>query len=61
MLPILRQLNCLHNGGLNDLLLFPEFPETQFELFEKLRGIDLSFVMCKKNKKQNLLLLRLWP
>lgn len=42
--------------GLNDLLLFPEL-ETQFELFEKLRGIDLSFVMCKKNKKRNLLLL----
>ena len=43
--------------GLNDLLLFPEL-ETQFELFENLRGIDLSFVMCKKNKnRQNLLLL----
>ena len=42
--------------GLNDLLLFPEL-ETQFELFENLRGIDLSFVMCKKNKHENLLLL----
>lgn len=42
--------------GLNDLLLFPEL-ETQFELFESLRGIDLSFVMCKKNNIQNLLLL----
>lgn len=42
--------------GLNDLLLFPEL-ETQFELFEKLRGIDISFVMCKKNKYENLLLL----
>lgn len=42
--------------GLNDLLLFPEL-ETQFELFESLRGIDFSFVMCKKNNLQNLLLL----
>ena len=42
--------------GLNDLLLFPEL-ETQFELFENLRGIDLSFVMCKKKKHENLLLL----
>ncbi len=42
--------------GLNDLLLFPEL-ETQFELFENLGGIDLSFVMCKKNKYENLLLL----
>ena len=42
--------------GLNDLLLFPEL-ETQFELFENLRGIDLSFVMRKKSKSENLLLL----
>nr|ABX82574.1 ribosomal protein L5 [Trebouxia aggregata] len=42
--------------GLNDLLLFPEL-ETQFELFENLRGIDLSVVMCKKKKHENLLLL----
>lgn len=42
--------------GLNDLLLFPEL-ETQFELFEKLGGIDLSFVMSKKKKSENLLLL----
>lgn len=42
--------------GLNDLLLFPEL-ETQFEVFEKLRGIDLSFVMSKKKKSENLLLL----
>lgn len=42
--------------GLNDLLLFPEL-EAQFELFEKLRGIDLSVVMCKKKKHENLLLL----
>ncbi len=42
--------------GLNDLLLFPEL-ETQFELFENLGGIDLSFIMCKKNKYENLLLL----
>ena len=42
--------------GLNDLLLFPEL-ETQFELFENLRGIDLSFVMRKKSKYENLLLL----
>ena len=42
--------------GLNDLLLFPEL-ETQFELFENLRGIDLSFVMRKTNKYENLLLL----
>jgi len=42
--------------GLNDLLLFPEL-ETQFELFENLKGIDISFVMRKKNKYENLLLL----
>lgn len=42
--------------GLNDLLLFPEL-ENFFELFESLRGIDLSFVMCKKKKDENLLLL----
>ena len=42
--------------GLTDLLLFPEL-EAQFELFENLAGIDLSFVMCKKNKFSNLLLL----
>ena len=42
--------------GLNDLLLFPEL-ETQFELFENLQGIDLSFVMCKKDKYENILLL----
>ena len=33
--------------GINDLLLFPEL-EAQFELFENLAGINLSFVMCKK-------------
>ena len=42
--------------GLNDLLLFPEL-ETQFQVFENLRGIDLSFVMRKKSKSENLLLL----
>lgn len=42
--------------GLNDLLLFPEL-EAQFELFENLAGIDLSFVMCKKKQPGNLLLL----
>ena len=42
--------------GLNDLLLFPEL-ENFFELFENLKGIDLSFVMRKKNKYENLLLL----
>ena len=42
--------------GLNDLLLFPEL-EAQFELFEKLAGIDLSFVMCKKEVCENILLL----
>ena len=42
--------------GLNDLLLFPEL-ETGFELFENLRGVDLSFVMRKKSKDENLLLL----
>jgi len=42
--------------GLNDLLLFPEL-ETQFELFENLKGMDISFVMSKKNKYENLLLL----
>lgn len=42
--------------GLNDLLLFPEL-EAQFELFENLAGIDLSFVMCKKKQSGNLLLL----
>lgn len=42
--------------GLNDLLLFPEL-EAQFELFENLAGIDLSFVMCKKKQSENLLLL----
>ncbi len=42
--------------GLNDLLLFPEL-EAQFELFEKLAGIDLSFVMCKRKQSENLLLL----
>ena len=45
-----------YNLGLNDLLLFPEL-ETQFELFENLRGIDLSFVMRKKSKHENVLLL----
>ena len=42
--------------GLNDLLLFPEL-ENFFESFEKLKGIDLSFVMRKKNKYESLLLL----
>ena len=42
--------------GLNDLLLFPEL-EAQFELFENLAGINLSFVMCKKKQSENLLLL----
>ena len=42
--------------GLNDLLLFPEL-ESQFELFENLAGIDLSFVMCNKNIFENILLL----
>ena len=42
--------------GLNDLLLFPEL-EAQFELFENLAGFDFSFVMCKKNLFENLLLL----
>ena len=45
-----------YNLGLNDLLLFPEL-EAQFELFENLRGIDLSFVMQKKSKHENVLLL----
>ena len=45
-----------YNLGLNDLLLFPEL-ETQFELFENLRGIDLSFVMRKTSKHENVLLL----
>lgn len=49
-----RQAN--YTIGLNDLLLFPEL-ETQFELFENLKGIDISFVMRKKNKYENLLLL----
>ena len=42
--------------GINDLLLFPEL-EAQFELFENLAGINLSFVMCKKKQSENLLLL----
>ena len=47
--------------GLTDLLLFPEL-EAQFEYFENLAGIDLSFVMCKNNNNTfssplNLLLL----
>ena len=42
--------------GLNDLLLFPEL-EIRFSDLQSLRGIDLSFVMCKKNKDENLLLL----
>ena len=42
--------------GLTDLLLFPEL-EKSFSLFENLRGLDLSFVMCKKNCGENLLLL----
>jgi len=49
-----RQAN--YTIGLNDLLLFPEL-ETQFELFENLKGMDISFVMRKKNKYENLLLL----
>ena len=42
--------------GLTDLLLFPEL-EKSFSLFENLRGLDLSFVMCKKNCLESLLLL----
>lgn len=42
--------------GLTDLLLFPEL-ETFFSLFENLRGLDLSFVMRKRNMDENLLLL----
>lgn len=42
--------------GLTDLLLFPEL-ENLFSLFENLRGLDLSFVVCKKNSDENLLLL----
>ena len=42
--------------GLTDLLLFPEL-EKNFSLFENLRGLDLSFVMRKKNIDENLLLL----
>ena len=42
--------------GIHDLLLFPEL-EKSFSLFDNLRGLDLSFVMCKKNCDENLLLL----
>ena len=42
--------------GLTDLLIFPEL-EKSFSLFENLRGLDLSFVMCKNNCDENLLLL----
>lgn len=36
-----------YTTGLTDLLLFPEL-ENLFSLFENLRPLDLSFVMCKK-------------
>ena len=42
--------------GLTDLLIFPEL-EKSFSLFENLRGLDLSFVMCKNKCDENLLLL----
>ena len=45
-----------YSVGLTDLLLFPEL-EKLFSLFENLRGLDLSFVMHKKNIDENLLLL----
>ena len=50
-----RPLNGL-SLGVTDLLLFPEL-EKSFSLFENLPGLDLSFVMCKKKKRSNLLLL----
>ena len=45
-----------YSVGLTDLLLFPEL-EKNFSLFENLRGLDLSFVMHKRNIDENLLLL----
>lgn len=50
------KLDNHYNIGVTDLLLFPELEKT-VSLFENLRGLDLSFVMRKRNLHENLLLL----
>ena len=50
------KLDNHYSIGVTDLLLFPELEKT-VSLFENLRGLDLSFVMRKRNLHENLLLL----